>query len=61
MTWKELIAKLSGMTPEQKEQDATVFSQGEFYPVTDIRETDDDNDDDEASGILDDGHIYVVA
>ena len=58
MTYAELIQRLQQATPEQLQQDVTVYvaSIDEFYPVfaSSVMEADDDTQ------VLDPGHIYFT-
>lgn len=46
MTWLELAEQISRMTPEQKEQDVTIFDkcEEEYFPAEDLLFAGSEND-----------------
>lgn len=52
VTYKELKKILDKLNEEQLEQNATIFINGEYYPINDIRIIKHDD-------VLDKGHIYL--
>ena len=58
MTYAELLQRLQHATPEQLQQDVTVYVKqlDEFYPVFNSNVTESDND----TQVLDPGHIYMI-
>jgi len=55
MTYKQLLKRLQKATPEQLEQDVTLYVQhtDEYIPVTTVETADESQD------VLDAGHLYV--
>ena len=43
------------MTPGQLEDNVTILTEGEYYPVIAINESSEDNEED----VLDEGHVYL--
>lgn len=54
MTYRELIGKLIKLSEEELDQDVTVLSGNEFYPVKDSLFFNWEDD------ILDAGHVYLA-
>lgn len=61
MTWNELRAVIDQMTDEQLSASVTVYdaSDDEFFGVSTITESTDDEDDESASIIGDDAHYLT--
>lgn len=59
-TYRELLAHLQTLAPEQLDQDVTVFvlSDGEFYPLLDGNSYGVANP--EVNDVLDPGHLYLI-
>ncbi len=60
MTYREALRILQKATPEELDQDMTVyvFPWDEFYPITGVQVSGEQQDC-PADGVLDDGHLFL--
>lgn len=59
MTWRQLKEILSQMTENHLDDNVTIFVTNEFFPVLKMAQVNSDDDQD-AGGVLDIGHSYLV-